>query len=217
VIYQGRAIHIASWSKRFLFRFEQLGMPIGELSGGERARVAIARLMLEPADVLLLDEPTNDLDIPTLEVLEEGLLEFPGAIVLVTHDRFLLDRVSTSLLALDGRGGAESFADLAQWLAAQAVPPAGPSRTTPARAAAPRSPATAAKRLGYHEQREWEQIEAAILAAEEELASCRAGLDDPAVVSDAAELARRYAAAEAARQRVDGLYARWSELDAKQR
>ena len=215
VIYQGRAIHIASWSKRFLFRFEQLGQPVGQLSGGERARVHIARLMLEPADLLLLDEPTNDLDIPTLEVLEESLSEFPGAIVLVTHDRFLLDRVSTALLALDGRGGVEAFADLAQWQAAQtaaeATPQASQARATAARAASP------SKRLGYHAQREWEQIEATILAAEEALAACRAGLEDPAVVSDAAEVARRYAAAEAASARVDSLYARWSELDAKQR
>jgi ATP-binding cassette subfamily F protein uup len=215
VVYQDRAVHVASWCKRFLFRFEQLGQPVGQLSGGERARVHIARLMLAPADLLLLDEPTNDLDIPTLEVLEESLSEFPGAIVLVTHDRLLLDRVATSLLALDGKGGVEAFADLAQWqgaeAAAEAVPKAGPDRLAPARAT------SAAKRLSYHEQREWEQIEAAILAAEETLAACRAGLEDPRVVSDAAEVARRYAATEAASARVDALYARWSELDAKQR
>ena len=215
VIYQGRTIHLASWSKRFLFRFEQLGQPVGQLSGGERARVHIARLMLAPADLLLLDEPTNDLDIPTLEVLEEGLSEFPGAIVLVTHDRFLLDRVSTTLLALDGKGGVEAFADLAQWQAAQAAAEsatnAEPARPAPARAASP------SKRLSYHEQREWDQIEATILAAEETLAACRAGLEDPGVVSDAAEVARRYAAAEAASARIDALYARWSELEAKQR
>jgi ATP-binding cassette subfamily F protein uup len=215
VIWQGRAVHIASWSKRFLFRFEQLGQPVGQLSGGERARVHIARMMIEPADLLLLDEPTNDLDIPTLEVLEESLNEFPGAIVLVTHDRFLLDRVATTLLALDGKGGVEAFADLAQWQAAQtaaeAAPKAGAARATPARAA------SASKRLSYHEQREWEQIEATIVVAEEALAACHAGLDDPAVVSDAAEVARRYAAAEAANARVDSLYVRWSELDAKQR
>ena len=106
---------MAGWAKRFLFRSEQLETPVGRLSGGEQARVLIARLVLEPADVLLLDEPTNDLDIPTLEVLEESLLEFPGALVLVTHDRYLLDRVSTRLLALDGQGGALFFADYAQW------------------------------------------------------------------------------------------------------
>ncbi len=95
VIYRGRPIHVAGWAKRFLFRDEQLETPVGRLSGGERARVMIARLMLAPADVLLLDEPTNDLDIPTLEVLEDSLLDFAGAMVLVSHDRYLLDRVST--------------------------------------------------------------------------------------------------------------------------
>ena len=95
VIYRGRPIHVAGWAKRFLFRDEQLEMPMSRFSGGERARAMIARLMLATADVLLLDEPTNDLDIPTLEVLEESLLEFSGAMVLVSHDRYLLDRVST--------------------------------------------------------------------------------------------------------------------------
>ena len=115
VVYRGRGLHVAGWAKRFLFRSEQLETPVGRLSGGEQARVLIACLMLKPADVLLLDEPTNDLDIPTLEVLEESLLDFPGALVLVTHDRYLLDRVSTRILALDGEGGVESFADYAQW------------------------------------------------------------------------------------------------------
>src|SRR4029077_1877954 len=92
-----------------------LSQPVGKLSGGERARVLIAQLMLQPADVLLLDEPTNDLDIPTLEILEESLLEYGGALVLVTHDRFMLDRVSTVVLGLDGLGGAERFADYSQW------------------------------------------------------------------------------------------------------
>ncbi len=115
VLYQDRPIHVASWAARFLFSSEQLNQPVSRLSGGERARVLIANLMLEAADVLLLDEPTNDLDIPTLEILEESLLEFRGALVLVTHDRYLLDRVSTVVLGLDGAGAAEQFADYSQW------------------------------------------------------------------------------------------------------
>jgi ATP-binding cassette subfamily F protein uup len=115
VVYQDRVIHVASWASRFLFTGEQLNQPVGRLSGGERARVLIARLMLQPADVLLLDEPTNDLDIPTLEVLEESLLEYRGALVMVTHDRYMLDRVSTTVLGLDGRGQAERFAGYSQW------------------------------------------------------------------------------------------------------
>ena len=111
---------MASWAAKFLFTGEQLGQPVERLSGGERARVLIAQLMLQPADILLLDEPTNDLDIPTLEILEESLLEFRGSLVLVTHDRYLLDRVSTVVLGLDGQGEAESFADYAQWESWQA-------------------------------------------------------------------------------------------------
>ena len=102
VIFRDRPVHVAGWAARFLFEQHQLDLPLARLSGGERARVHIARLMLDPADVLILDEPANDLDIPTLEVLEENLAEFPGALVLVTHDRFLLDRLSSVLLALDG-------------------------------------------------------------------------------------------------------------------
>ncbi len=108
VIYQDRVIHVASWAARFLFSGDQLNQPVGRLSGGERARVLIARLMLEPADLLLLDEPTNDLDIPTLEILEESLLEFRGALVLVTHDRYMLDRVSTTRAGTGWTRGAPS-------------------------------------------------------------------------------------------------------------
>ncbi|PYU66841.1 MAG: ABC transporter ATP-binding protein, partial [Acidobacteria bacterium] len=115
IIYQDRVIHVASWAERFLFSAENLNQRVGRLSGGERARVLIAQLMLQPADVLLLDEPTNDLDIPTLEILEESLLEYPGALVLVTHDRFMLDRVSTVVVGLDGFGAAQRFADYSQW------------------------------------------------------------------------------------------------------
>src|SRR5204863_5653853 len=104
IVYQDRVIHVAAWADRFLFSSESLNQPIRKLSGGERARVLIAQLMLQPADVLLLDEPTNDLDIPTLEVLEESLLEFRGALVLVTHDRYMMDRLSTDIVGLDGRG-----------------------------------------------------------------------------------------------------------------
>ena len=103
VVYRDRIIHVAGWAARFLFTGEQLSQPVGRLSGGERARVLIAQLMLQPADILLLDEPTNDLDIPTLEILEESLIDFPGSLVLVTHDRYMLDRVSSIVLGLNGK------------------------------------------------------------------------------------------------------------------
>ncbi len=115
VVYRDRVIHVAGWAARFLFTGEQLGQPVGRLSGGERARVLIAQLMLQPADLLLLDEPTNDLDIPTMDILEESLIEFPGSLVLVTHDRYMLDRISNVVLGLNGQGAAQPFADYSQW------------------------------------------------------------------------------------------------------
>jgi len=213
VTWRGRSVHVAAWAKRFLFRPEQLEVPVGHLSGGEQARILIARLMREPADLLILDEPTNDLDIPTLEVLEDSLAEFDGALVLVTHDRFMLERVSTVIVALDGRGGAATFADYAQWEAARdAVAP--PARAEPARAA--EAPRVRTKRLGYREQREWEGMEQSILEAERAVEARQREVDDPAIVSDPTALQQRYAALEAARADVDRLYARWAELEAKQ-
>ena len=210
VVYRGRPVHVAGWARRFLFRAEQLVMPVGRLSGGEQARVHLAALMLEPADVLVLDEPTNDLDIPTLEILEESLLEFPGAVVLVTHDRFLFQTVTTTVLALDGAGGVTPYADYAQWESARRRP-AAPPRPRPAPPAAKPRPA----KLTYVEQREWEGMEAAILEAEAAHAACEAAVHDPVVATRADELAARYRALEAALIRVDGLYARWAELEAK--
>ncbi len=218
VVYQGRSVHLASWAKRFLFRPEQLDLPVSRLSGGEQARLLIAQLMLQPADLLILDEPTNDLDIPTLDVLEESLLEFPGALVLVTHDRWLLDRVSTILLALDGTGRLEWFADYAQWETAQEraaeFETAANEESTPDKAAGTatvRKP----KKLSYREQKEWGAIEDSILKAEEQVAACQAAMHDPAVASNAAELQARSEALVVAQAEVERLYARWAELDEK--
>lgn len=215
VVYQDRSIHLVSWAKRFLFKPEQLDLPVSRLSGGEQARLLIARLMLEPADLLILDEPTNDLDIPTLDVLEESLLEFAGALVLVTHDRWLLDRVSTRLLALDGMGCAEWFADYAQWEAAQVKKAPEESRAQSTRERVARPGSDKRKGLSYNEQKEWDQIETRILAAEEVVAACQAAVSDPAIVSSAEQLQERYAALHAAQVEVERLYARWAELDGK--
>ncbi len=211
VIYQDRVIHVASWAARFLFSGDQLNQPVGRLSGGERARVLIARLMLEPADLLLLDEPTNDLDIPTLEILEESLLEFRGALVLVTHDRYMLDRVSTSVLGLDGRGGAERFADYSQWDAWQSEPPPEVKQTAPQEKRNP----TSKKKLSYLEAREFAGIEDRVTAAEEQVARERSVVEDPAVATDSVRLQAALLAMEQAQIALDELYTRWAELEAK--
>jgi ATP-binding cassette subfamily F protein uup len=209
VVYRDRAIHIAGWARRFLFRSEQLDTAVSRLSGGEKARIVLARLMLQPADLLVLDEPTNDLDIPTLEILEESLLEFPGALVLVTHDRYLLDRVSTQILALDGRGGAEYFADYPQWEANRRVP----ERSAPRSTQSPDKPR--AKKLSYKEQREWDAMEVTLLTAENRLQAATTRAHDPAIAADADALQRRFEELNAAQAEVDRLYARWAELEAK--
>ena len=220
VIYQDRQIHVASWAARFLFTGEQLNQPVERLSGGERARVLIAQLMLQPADILLLDEPTNDLDIPTLEILEESLLEFRGSLVLVTHDRYMLDRVSNIVLGLDGQGSAETFADYAQWEAWQS------GRNQPAKAntngsagarasTAPASSPPGKTKLSYMEAREYAAIEQRVEEAEELLRARQAQLEDPAIASDGPRLLEVNAEMEAAQEKLDALYARWAELEKK--
>jgi len=215
VIYQDRTIHVASWAARFLFSSEQLNQPVGRLSGGERARVLIANLMLEPADVLLLDEPTNDLDIPTLEILEESLIEFRGALVLVTHDRYLLDRVSTLVLGLDGEGAAELFADYSQWDKWQANRQKNKSRSRAGLPAAKTAPRPPQKKLSYLDSREFSTIEGRIGDAERVLVAARARLEDPEVVRDPKLLADSYGEMEQAQSTLDALYTRWVELEEK--
>lgn len=220
--YQGRTIHVASWASRFLFTGEQLNQPVRNLSGGERARVLIAKLMLEPADVLLLDEPTNDLDLATLEILEDNLLEFPGALVLVTHDRYMLNRVSTIVLGLDGRGHIGRFADYAQWEdwmagqeeAAQTATPRTPQRDNAASSAA-NGATPAKKKLSYLEAREYATIERRVEASDEYLAAAKARVEDPAIATDAAALQQALAELDSARLENDALYARWAELTEK--
>jgi ATP-binding cassette subfamily F protein uup len=214
VVYQGRVVHVASYAAKFLFTSEQLNQPVDRLSGGERARVLIAKLMLEPADVLLLDEPTNDLDIATLEILEDSLLEYTGALVLVTHDRYMLDRVSTIVLGLDGQGHAATFADYAQWEQWQAEQTSSASDKEPPRVQ-PTVGAPAKKKLSYLEAREYASIEDRVAAAEERLNAARDLLDEPSVATDADALTAALHEMEAAQAAADELYARWAELTEK--
>jgi len=194
VIFQGRPIHVIAWAKRFLFQEEQLVQPVAQLSGGERARVLLANLMLQPADVLFLDEPTNDLDIPTLEVLEENLLAFTGAMVLVTHDRYLLDRIANTVLALNGDGTWGTFAEYSQWEQERARP-SSKKEAVKQMTAAP--PVKKKVKLSYMDQREWDGLEVKIHEAEATLA------------------AANYTEHETLQAEVDRLYQRWAELEGK--
>jgi len=213
VIFQGSVIHVNAWAKKFLFEVAQLQQPVHRLSGGERARVLLANLMLQPADVLFLDEPTNDLDIPTLGVLEESLEEFPGALVLVTHDRYLMDRISTHVLGLDGNGGATLFADYEQYeqdLLSKKAPAAKAKNTSNTQSN------TARKKLSYTEQREYDSMEANLADAEARLTAKQEESESPDVVTDHIRVQKVFAALQVIEQEVDTLYARWAELEAKQ-
>jgi len=210
VIYQGRTYHVTAWAKRFLFQTDHLDMPVSRLSGGERARILIANLMLQPADILLLDEPTNDLDIPTLEVLEESLEEFPGAIVLITHDRFLMERLCDLLLYLDGAGGTDYFADYDQWLQYKkdklsVTPQSGePSQSLPKEKP---------QKMAYEERKELNRIERQIEKAEGIADNLQLQLHDPEITSDALRLAEIYTKYQEAKKKVEQLYQRWDELE----
>ncbi len=217
VDFRGRSIHITAWAKRFLFSVNQLDLPLNELSGGEQARVLIARLMLRPADVLILDEPTNDLDITSLDVLEESLTDFAGAIVLVTHDRFMLDRVCTEILGLDGAGRVGQYADCAAWQTAQARIARGKN------SAGGKSKKGKSKGkskidkggLTASEQAELSHMEATIQDAERIVNGCVQATEDPAVAGDHVEAQKRWDELEAARAQVQALYARWERLEGK--
>jgi len=220
VIYNGRTLHINTWAKKFLFTPEQLKQPVRALSGGEQARVHIARLMLEPADVLILDEPTNDLDIPSLEVLEDSIEEFLGAVVLVTHDRAMLGRLATKVIALDGAGGSRVFTDYAEW--ERVGRPA--LRSPAAKKPEPQAAGVAAplpigkppkKKLSYADQREFDGMEPAIAAAEAALARFERDMNEPGVVADHKRYVEVCTKAGVAQQSVAALYERWAELEGK--
>lgn len=209
-------IHVASWADRFLFKSDQLDRPLARFSGGELARVLIARLMRQPADLLLLDEPTNDLDLASLQVLEQALLDFNGALVLVTHDRWLLDTVSDRLLALDGKGNADFFADLAQWQAhrdeAAQREKAEAKAVAKALRESSRKPA-----LSTRERQDLANMENLIAAAEAKVAAAQARLADPAIAMDAQALMERQKDVDAAQAAIDALFQRWQDLEAKQK
>ncbi len=210
VMYQGRSIHVVSWAKRFLFRPDQLDTPINRLSGGEQARILIAGLMRQPADILLLDEPTNDLDIPSLDVLEESLQSFPGALVLVTHDRFLLDQVCDKIIGFDGTGNCTYFADYQQWL--DSLPEKKKEVAKKTISAAPKKNTKSGK-LSYLAQREYDSIEEEISTREEKIEELGKLMASSEVVSNPQLLQEYWDEQEQLKQDVEKLYARWEELD----
>ncbi len=216
VFYRGQSIHVHSWCRRFLFSPDRLDLPFGQLSGGEKARVHIARLMLESADILLLDEPTNDLDLPTLEVLEQSLLDFPGALVLISHDRYFLQHLSTVFLGLGTEKTPLLFADYPQWethVAQQEenkkekkekkekISP--PSRTKPS------------QKMSETEKREWEQMEGKIMQIEGEIERVQQTIHDPEMTQTPTEMQQLCQELDSKQKTLEHLYHRWQILELK--
>ena len=214
VEYMGKEIHVSGWASRFLFSREQLGTLVGSLSGGEQARIQIASLMLQPADILLLDEPTNDLDIPTLEVLEDALLDFPGAILLITHDRFMLDRIATEYLALDGKGHAKEFAGFELWQEWHKRPAVKKGKNSSEELKVRKK--SSSIKLSYTLQREFDGMEGAIADAETEVQRSESVANDEQVMADHQKHAKACADVASAHEKVRELYARWAELEGMQ-
>jgi ATP-binding cassette subfamily F protein uup len=230
----GRRVSLRDYLDDLLFPPTIQKMQVKALSGGERNRLLLARLFLQGANVLVLDEPTNDLDLVTLNVLERLLLDFEGSVLLVTHDRYFLDKVATAILAFDGEGRITrwegNYADLVRRRRECPVPPSsslsdsggggtpsGAQRSGGAasvsQSASPGQPAKPRK-LTFKEQREFDGMEALILAAEERKSALEATLADPATYQKAgAGVAGMRAELDEVTAEVDRHYARWQELE----
>lgn len=214
VHYRGQMIHVNSWCQRFLFSPERLELPISRLSGGEKARVLIARLMVQPADILLLDEPTNDLDIETLETLEESLLEFPGAVVLITHDRFLMERTCTGVLGLRGDGSATLLADYDQWVQLQKEQSkrlAGAEK----KISEPKVESKKSVKLSFHEARELGQIQDKIVQIESKVDTLHKQVEALGSGTDQAKLQETCRLLHQAEEELAQLFERWQQLESK--
>ncbi|HTV19710.1 MAG TPA: ATP-binding cassette domain-containing protein, partial [Polyangiaceae bacterium] len=220
----GRDITLYSYLDRFSFRGEEIRKKVGVLSGGERARVALAKLLVTPANLLLLDEPTNDLDITTMGALEQMLCEFPGSVLVVSHDRYFLDRVATSLLVFEGAGKVQhyvgdygTYSRLRRERAEQerAAAAEQPVMAAPVEAAAP-SPGKRAPKLSYKEERELADIEKTIEAAEADVRRIESELADPELYRrDAVRAGALGSELSTAQARVQALMDRWQELESK--
>src|SRR5262249_55081382 len=220
VFLEGGPVHARTFLRMLLFDDAFADTPVGVLSGGERNRVQLAKLLRAGANFLVLDEPTNDLDLLTLGVLEDALAAFGGCALVVSHDRWFLDKIATGILAFEGEGRVGFYEGSCSDYLARARPtnvgadaaPAPPKPSAPERPERPRPPAP--RRLTFNERKELEGIETTIGEAEGAVGSLEATLQDPELYARRpAEVPALVAALEAARRRVDALYARWQELD----
>jgi ATP-binding cassette subfamily F protein uup len=215
---QGQPVFARSYLSRFHFRPEQMDLPVERLSGGEQSRLLLARMMLQTEQVLILDEPTNDLDVDTLDTLQEALDEFPGAIILVTHDRYFMDQVATELLAFDGHGGIEKFADYFQWeewrktrAETGQIKTSGAKKDSNAKVVEGKS--VAKKKLTYKDQLELDSMEATIMEAEGVLEKLQREIQDPQLASQFSKLTELTTLIGKQQEKIEVLYKRWDELN----
>ncbi|NTV04132.1 ATP-binding cassette domain-containing protein, partial [bacterium] len=220
VVIDGQHVHVITYLQRFLFPPEQARAPITRLSGGERNRLLLAKLFTQPANVLVLDEPTNDLDLETLELLEELLVDFDGTVLLVSHDREFLDNVATSTLVVGHDGSVlESVGGYRDWervedaaAAAVAASRPTPRESSPAPRARPRPESP--RRLTWKEARELEALPQRIEDLERRRDELHAGLADPALYQRAGgEVPAMRAELETLEAELVTTYARWEELE----
>ncbi len=212
VIFKEASVHVASYASRFLFASEKMQLKISQLSGGEQARLLIAKLLLQPADVLILDEPTNDLDIDTIEILENTLSGFAGLILLVSHDRYFMSQLCDQFLALNGSGDWATYAEMDQWLRDRASKDLAVKKST---SSSTSTPGGKKVRLSYKEKMALETIESDIQLAEKNLQEAQVLLADPEVLADRLKLAQLTADMNTKQKRVDELYELWTMLEEK--
>jgi ATP-binding cassette subfamily F protein uup len=213
--YHGNRIHVQGWAERFLFRPEQLDQLVGALSGGEKARILLANLMRRPADVLLLDEPTNDLDIPSVEQLEDALKQFPGAVVLITHDRQLLDNVCTEVVGLHRDATSSLYANVEQWRVREEQIAREQAEQARRRKQKRREERDRAGTISYQELKELRRVESRIEKAEEKAERLHQEVQSGSYGDDHEKLNELLQAWHEAREHVDELYERWAELEEK--
>lgn len=211
VNYNDRSIHIVSWAKRFLFMPDQLDMPVKRLSGGEKARIIIANIMLSPCDILLLDEPTNDLDILSLEVLENSIKHFPGAVIIVSHDRYLMDRVCHKILYLEPGTKPEFFKDFNQIMNHRKKIQEKPKKNKKAKETKTKKTIS----FSYKDKYELEHIEEKILGAEEDVEQLSKKLQLPETINNSETMNDCCSKLELAQEKAHALYERWEYLEKK--
>ncbi len=216
IIVRGRPKHVAAYAQDFLFDPRQLRQPVGALSGGERNRLTLALALARPSNLLVLDEPTNDLDIETLDLLEEMLADYDGTILLVSHDRAFLDGVVTSVLTPEGDGRwletPGGYSDYLSQKKPEAPKPAPAAAKAPAVQSAPKP----ASKMGYKDQRRLEELNRLMPQVQAEIAALEAAMADPGLFSkQPEEFARKARRLEAARAELESHELEWLELEEK--